>query len=251
MPRSASALKTVGRLRFVPKDLEPLRGFYATLPKEPLMVRAALAAPYVPAYSDGSIHLDSLLSYAVYAHLPYPVRRGGEHEEGAVTPLPLKLSWIKDGLPLWCASDLRPQGDAIRGAAYWHKRWPETHLQFMDKKRANTKAGRNKEMRVPLATVQAPELRAICIGDRRKVEELLSHISHVGKKSSQGYGRVAKWEVEPLENISSEDAEDAALRARPIPLDYLGGLTEGSARLGGFTPPYWYAPWWRPVVVRA
>lgn len=247
MPRSTSALKTVGKLRFVSKDLEPLCGFYATLPKEPLMVRATLATPYVPAESDGSVHLDSLLSYAVYAHLPYPVRCGGA--EGVVTPLPLKLSWIRNGLPLWCTSDLRPQGDTLRDNAYWHKRWAETHTQFMSKKRANVKAGRNKEMRVPLATVQTPELRAICIGNRQKVEELLSHVSHVGKKPSQGYGRVAKWEVEPLD-IPPEDAEAAALRARPVPLDYLGGLTEGVARRGGFTPPYWYAPFHCPVVVR-
>jgi hypothetical protein len=239
-----------GRLRFVPKDLEPLVGYYATLPKEPLMVRARLSTPYVPAEPDGggACHLDSILAYAVFAHLPYPVRTGGA--DGIVTPLPLKLSWIKDGLPLWCSSDLRPQGDVLRDNAYWHKRWPDGHLEYMSKRRANVKSGRNKEMRVPLATVQTAELRAVCAGNAEKVEELLSHVSHVGKKPSQGHGRVSEWSVEPLP-ASAEDAEATALLARPVPLEYVGGLSSGVARHGAFTHPYWFAPWWCPVVTRA
>lgn len=247
MPRSTSALKIVGGLRFVSKDLEPLCGYYATLPKEPLMVRATLSTPYVPAEPDGSVHLDAILAYAVFAHLPYPVRTGGA--DGIVTPLPLKLSWIRDGLPLWACSDLRPQGDTLRDNAYWHKRWPDSHLEYMDRRRANVKSGAYKEMRVPLATVQTPELRAVCVGNAEKIEELLSHVSHVGKKPSQGYGRVSEWKVRPL-GTTAEEAEATALLARPVPLDYLGGLDSGVARRGGFTSPYWYAPWHCPVVVR-
>lgn len=252
MTRSTSALKTVGKLRFVSKDLEPLCGYYATLPKEPLMVRAQLSTPYVPAEPDGSCHMDSILAYAVVAHLPHPIRTGGA--DGIVVPLPLKLSWVRDGLPLWACSDLRPQGDVLRDAEYWHKRYDSDHLQFSQKKRANVKAGRNKEMRVPLSTVQVPELRSICVGNAEKLEELLSHISHIGKKPSQGFGRVSEWTVEPLD-ISTEDAEAAALNARPVPLDFATShgkpVKEGwKMRRGGFTSPYWYAPFHTAIVVR-
>lgn len=245
-----SCLREVGPLRYVSKDLETLCGYYATLPKEPLVVRATLANPYVPAESTGAVHLDSLLAYAVYAHLPHPVRCGGA--DGVVTPLPLKLSYVKDGLPLWAASDLRPQGDTLRESAYWHKRWPDAQQSYMQKRRANVKSGAYKEMRVPLPTVQTPELRALAVGNPEKVHDLLAHVSHVGKKPSQGYGRVARWDVEPLDT-SVEEAEATALLARPVPLVYLRDEASGESHAavrGGFTPPYWFSPWHTAVVTR-
>lgn len=248
----SAALKTVGRLRFVPKDLEPLCGYYATLSKEPLIVRAKLTTPYVPAEPDGSCHLDSILSWAVLAHLPYPVRTGGY--EAPTVPLPLKLSWVRDGVPLWAVSDLRPQGDLLRDQAYWHKRYPTDQLHYMTKTRANVRAGKWKEYRIPMGTVVDAELRAVCVGNRGKLKELLAHVSHVGKKASQGYGRVGEWEVEPL-GVPEEDAEEAALRARAVPLDYAtrhGRTVEEGWRMyrGGWSAPYWFAKNHTAVVVR-
>lgn len=254
-----------GRLSPLPKvnvhhrgkghSFEELSERYSDLMKEPLLVRGMLGTPYIPAEPDGSIHLDGLLAAMVVD--THPVAPFFE-SEACVVPLPLSLEWVSpEGLPLWVCSDLRPQGDLIRSQEYWHKRYPEDrHDEVKKGKLPNPRAGRNKEMRVPLATVRTPELRAICIGNAPEVVRLLSELTHVGKKNGSGFGRVLEWKVARLDQ-DSDVARQAALRARPVPARYLMDV-EGEMRLTagmnymrrGWTVPYWFSPNHDLAVVR-
>lgn len=238
----------------VPKWIVKEKYAWEKLPKEPLLVRCELLSPYTAAESkSGAIHLDALLSAAAVRELPYPPP---PHPEGEIFPTPLELAWVSlDGLPLWTASDLRPQGDIMRDATYWHKRHPEDRNHLASDMRANTRAGARKEYRMPISRIQVAELRAICIGHRSTVQYLLErHIPYIGKKSSQGGGAVGRWTVETLES-PVKDARGAALRGCPVPLDALEDLGEAatgnlSVFRGGFSPPYWHAPGHTACVTR-
>ena len=231
-----------------------VRDRYEALPKEPLLIRAMLGTPYVPAEPDGSVHLDAILSAMVLDTHPVPHHRD---EEACVVPLPIELEWVSpEGLPLWVCSDLRPQGDVIRDSEYWHKRAPEDRMDLATKQRMETRRGRWKEYRVPLSTIRTPELRAVCIGNPEEVSRLLQECSHVGKKSSQGFGRVLEWSVSLLGEDESV-VRGSALKARPVPARYLLEK-EGEIRLVGgvsytrrsWTPPHWHMPWADLAVVR-
>ena len=224
----------------LPRGIKP--DYYRDCAVRPLLIRAELVTPYVPIDSTGRLNLDGILTSAFYKHLPFPVTFG---DEIVGAPLPLKCLWISpEGTPLWACTQLLPQGDVLRDRAMWHKRYPVDRAEWGKKLSANMRAGANKEYRVPLQTVTAPELRATALGDPKRVQGLLEHISHVGKKNTQGFGRVASWAVSELEN--ADDLEAAILLERPVPTDYLlerdGELPLANYRRAGWSPPHWYAP---------
>ena len=75
---------------------------------------------------------------------------------------------------------------------------------------------------------------------------LLSVVSHLGKKGSMGYGRVARWTVE---EGSHTMADVMARRAVPVAA-FCGAQPTGPvALLRGWTPPYWHSPWWADCVM--
>jgi len=78
---------------------------------------------------------------------------------------------------------------------------------------------------MPLVIVLTPALAWYAVGDSDGVRNLLAKITHIGKKHSQGYGRIAEWKVESWQ-------EDLSwLRAIP---DEENGFIEM-----GIRPPYW------------
>lgn len=231
------------RLAPLPKGIRP--DYYRNCAVRPLLIRAHLVTPYVPIDSTGRLNLDGILASAFYKHLPFPVTFG---EAIATAPLPLKCLWISpEGLPLWACSQLLPQGDVLRSREYWHKRYPAERAEWGKRLRADMRAGASKEYRTPLQTVATPELRAVALGDLKQVQNMLDHISHVGKKNSQGFGRVAEWLVAELNN--DEAFTPGLLIERPVPTDYLleqyGGLPLANYQRMGWTAPNWYAPYWR------
>lgn len=223
---------------------------WSDLPKQPLCVTAIMSTPVV-AGVDNRINLDGLLASAALTTHPYPSQWG---RDGDVTlPLPLELLWVSDtGLPLWAATPLQPLGDAVDGREYWHKRTPSHRADFGVKLNAVTTAGRWKEYRVPLRTVTTDRLTALCIGNQAEVERLLASVSHIGKKGSVGYGRVARWLVEPAGDAV---VADQLLALRPVPIAYYDGKPapqHGVLRQReAWTPPYWVARWHQPCVCPA
>ena len=214
----------------------------------PVVVRGILATPYVAAEPDGRVHLDALLAWAVANVFPYPIH----YEDGVgLIPLPLMLLWVsQDGLPLWAASDLLPQGEILRDRSYWHKRYPAAEAEWARKRSANVRAGRWKEYRMPLYHIRVPEVRGIAIGVPGEIERMLEVVTHVGKKPAHGYGRIVRWIVEPL-NEDRETVLRAILTERNVPVAYyeeVGLEARGRVRIGGWTPPYWYAPWHTTVI---
>lgn len=207
---------------------------YASLEKSPVIVTAELATPIVMAENDGT-HLDGILSAAALTDHPHPSAWDG----AAVVPLPLELAWVSpSGKPLWAATPLIPSGTAIAAREYWHKRYPTHRAEFGTRQNAVTSAGRYREYRVPINAISIDRLHALAIGHPGEMQRLLDTVSHIGKKGSIGYGRVARWTLTPAAHTI---ADILALRAVPAEFASTGRPVEP---LRGWTPPYWYAPWW-------
>lgn len=231
-------------------DFETLLTQYLALPKEPLIVIVDTLTG-VNTGVRGELHFDSMLGAAVVQSFPCPVDFSGGTK---VVPLPLDTLWIsEDGLPLFAASLFRQEGPWITDRQYWHKRYPLGHVEWSTRKNANTSAGRWKEYRVPLAP-QVPDserrarLETRCIGNKEEIERLVQYLTHIGKKASQGFGRVLKFEVTPWD-VHPDVAKLIILNNRPVPAAYYyeqhGPDVPMDWIIQGWTPPYWYAPWHR------
>ena len=221
---------------------EQRRDAYTSLPKAPLIITAELVTPILHAEQERT-HLDGILSSAAMTNHPV----ASAYDQAAVIPLPLELVWVSPaGLPLWGCTPLIPVGDGLATREYWHKRYPSHRAEFGDKINAVTTAGRWKEYRVPVQAQHITRLHALAIGNAEELETLLSVITHIGKKSSIGYGRVARWTVTPGTHTV---ADVLALRSVPVAY-YDGAQPVGVLALHrGWTPPYWYAPWWADCMV--
>lgn len=210
--------------------------YYATLPKQPIVIIADLVTPILHAEHDAT-HLDGLLSYAAITDHPVPSKWG----DVAIVPLPLDLLWVSpSGLPLWACTPLVSADTAIPSREYWHKRYPTDRAEFGGKESANTRSGRWREYRVPVAAQSVSRLCALAIGNADEVRRLLDAVvTHIGKKGAMGYGRVGRWRVEDAEFDISE-----IVARRAVPVD--SGLRTGGrvTPRRGWTPPYWYAPHW-------
>jgi len=216
---------------------EQRRDDYAAMSKTPLIITAELTTPIIHAERDRT-HLDGILSAA--ALTDHPV--AGKYDDDTVVPLPLDLAWVSPhGLPLWACTPLMPAGGGMETREYWHKRYPSHRAEFGDKLNAVTSAGRWKEYRVPVHAQSIDRLHALAIGNADEIERLLAGMTHVGKKASMGYGRVARWSVTPGAHTLVD-----VLALRPVPVAYYdddashGHLVRNRA----WTPPYWYAPRW-------
>ena len=245
-----------GTARQTGEDFTALLLRYLALPKEPLAITVTLLTGVNPGVRD-ELHIDSMLGAAVVQSYPVPVSFDGGTK---VVPVPLDSLWIsEDGLPLWASSLFYTLGGVFRDKRYWHKRYPTGHLEWSVKQSANTSAGRWKEYRVPLLprvmdTEQDACLRCLCIGNKEEIERLVPYLTHIGKKGTQGYGRVLSWTVEPFA-LHPDAARVSILNHRPAPAAYYyetyGNDLASDWIIQGWTPPYWYAPWHRPCLVRS
>jgi hypothetical protein len=75
------------------------------------------------------------------------------------------------------------------------------------------------------------------------LRKLLKQVWAIGKKTADGYGRVAEWIIEPCEHAPAWFAESEAgpVLMRPLPFgDWLPGNLVGCRRdYGSPCPPYW------------
>lgn len=172
---------------------------------EPLRIVAQMQTPVV---SDEWLPLDGILLYqatrrdlgALSRSLPGVsslAEPKGEPMAGGSLPLKrvhgidwyYMCSWAQP-IPWWIAE----------GTDYWNKR---TDIQYADMidfegKRGKIiiEAGRYKSYRMPIFYRVTLLIEWYAVGDRAEIEALLTTCTHIGKKRSQGWGRVSKWIVE-------------------------------------------------------
>lgn len=155
-----------------------------------------------------------------------------------------KQGWIESDLPL----ERRGQGDKWYYACsfnqtrplreythYWHRRFDDVYERHIDLKGHRGKVketrGQYKAYRTALNIMLLPCLEWYAVGDIEAVRELCSEITAVGKKQSQGFGLVERWEIMPWPQDWSEVGPNGRLM-RAVPKD------SGTA-YWGVRPPYW------------
>lgn len=133
--------------------------------------------------------------------------------------LPLRMDNLK-GQDFWACSSPFYLKEAQQIDKY-RKRWDyqDKHLDWGKKKqKVNTSEGVTKSYDMPLKLINTSRLDWFLVGDRNKVERLLSSCTAIGKKRSYGKGQVYRWEVKEVEHDWSLTRNDRLTRAIPIDL---------------------------------
>lgn len=210
----------------------------------PLKVSATLASSIA-----GEVPmLDALLEYQMAhrcdpAHLA-KVQPDGEHVPGTL-PIPLarrRVSGFEWPIPVCSSPICRVERD---GREHFARRFdPDPAVIAPDERKVfASNSGEFRSYRLPLRVRLIERVAWFCVGEAHKVRALLKDVKYLGKKTSQGFGRVMGWTVEHTDIDAAWFAESEAgpVLMRPLPLgDHLPAGFIGSRRwFGGIVPPYW------------
>jgi len=140
--------------------------------------------------------------------------------------------------------------DGVPGIQFWTKKWDREHEDYLSRDGARTVTLTNaalREYKVPLMTISASEAIFYAVGNRRKLYNSLRRIRgrSIGKKGSQGYGRVREVEVTELpgdwQQFDSDWRTEDGMPARVLPVEWW--LDQGGkplpTRRAPIMPPYW------------
>lgn len=203
----------------------------------PLRVRAYLRAPIV---CDEAMPLDGVLLYQAMRRTYGPADSSfpGALSDSPLVPLPLAVAG--EGSPNWyyhCSWAQWPE-DVAYGKTYWEKRIAK-RTDFIELSRSGKveiAKGRYRLYHMPLFYRSALYLDWYLVGDLDAVGDLLTDVWGIGKKQSQGFGRVAHFAIESWPEDWSVERAGRLIRAVPLESAY---FDPKNTRLIGFRPPYW------------
>lgn len=143
----------------------------------------------------------------------YFINQGHSYQMEPVDDLPLEKTHWND---LWWYNCSCPVYTPVRQqTAHLHRRFNAKQAEdFADEstKTVLTKAGVYKNARLTYQQKIVKQVYWHVIGEKSKIESLLSRCHHVGARRGSGFGRVKKWTVE------TEGAdENMAKYYRPLP----------------------------------
>ncbi len=189
------------------------------------------------ATTDGYLALDGILAMAwIRKYRPELVGQPPDFDNFVEAELPLEKRGECDDWYWACSFACFEVLKEDR--RYWHKRFDqdlgEQYIDFNGRRGSvNVKSAQYKNYRIPLNYILIPKIEWYAVGDKAEIEILLQYITHIGKKPSQGFGRVREWTVE-------EWPEDLSW-LRPIP-------DPNGDDFAAIRPPYWYYDNYRRVV---
>lgn len=100
-----------------------------------------------------------------------------------------------------------------------------------------------KSYRLPLRVRAVPCVRWFATGNERSIKKALRDCRSIGKKVSDGYGRVKEWTTEPADDYSwVAPSPDGMVLMRTLPVDpwLPDGLLGYRKSFGAPSPPYWH-----------
>lgn len=148
----------------------------------------------------------------------------------------------KHGLWVYCSSYGFPSEEFEHALAYWTRRIDSRQvIQWVENppKRIEVGKGPYRSYRMPLPLFVGKYLTWYVRGDLGEIERILAEAPYFGKKRSQGYGRVKRWVVEPLDEDRSVWYDGNLMR--PVPAELLERMgVEGEFEFAycGYRPPY-------------
>jgi CRISPR type IV-associated protein Csf3 len=128
------------------------------------------------------------------------------------------------------------------GQDRWAKRFDLSMAELIDFKgrrgRIDTSAATYKAYLMPVFYRAALWIEWFCVGDANELDDLSRSITHLGKKTAQGWGRVMRWEVEKTEEDWSIWQGERLMRGIPR-YHWPNGRDIGKIGFYGIRPSYW------------
>jgi len=110
-----------------------------------------------------------------------------------------------------------------------------------------------KSYRLPLRVRNVSRVAWFCEGHRSPILKLLKSVHAIGRKRSDGYGRVARWTGENVDGNHHwyGESEHGPVLMRPLPFgDWLPRSLLGAKRdFGAVVAPYWHPDRYAEIVV--
>ncbi|WP_244280434.1 hypothetical protein [Corynebacterium liangguodongii] len=187
-----------------------------------MTITARLSTPVVGRVGP----LDGPLAWAAWQHAAAAGETLDPITDDQCPDFDLPLArWEQDGYWGWCVSN--PIGEPVHHSAVEIRRRPASTAMaaYTQAREHHTGLGPLKARNVTLAATHYTTISwHATITDRARLDTLLGHITHLGGRHRNGYGRVAGWEVQP--------GPAGGWRKRPLPAE--GG------RVMRVRAPYWH-----------
>ena len=191
--------------------------------------------------TDGIVMLDSILYHAWFIkHAPHVLEGIYKPEEIGFVGLPLK----KLEGNRWAASKGIYE-EVEKEVEYYNKRpdfFSGDKIDYldMDKGIISDSVGLYRAYRNPqlIRTVKDGILTFYAVGKKDKIEELLSLMIGVGKKTAMGFGLVSRWEVDEIEEDYTTEHPEYGLM-RPIEVEKSEKVYDYPIMQYAVKPPYW------------
>jgi CRISPR type IV-associated protein Csf3 len=209
-----------------------------------LMITAKLCTPVV---SDEWLPLDAILDYQVkrkrFGPQVITLPGGGMKRNRPDPDVPLRAIYPDTDNWYYACSWAQPQPWWTQeGQDYWNKRFDSSFADLVNFNKRRGKVaiaqGPYKAYHMPIFYRVAEKIIWYCIGDRERITELLLTVTHIGKKRSQGWGRVMQWDIIEITDNWSTHKDGHLTRGIPVfdasqPCDLM---------YYGLRPPY-YSKW--------
>lgn len=191
--------------------------------------------------TDGIVMLDSILYHAWFIkHAPHVLE--GVYKPEQIGYVGLPLVHLEDNR--WAASKAIYQ-EIDKIVEHYNKRpdfFAGDKLDYldMDKGIISDSVGLYRAYRNPqlIRTVKDGILTFYAVGKKDKIEELLSLMIGVGKKTAMGFGLVNKWEVDEIEEDYTTEHPEYGLM-RPIEVEKSEKVYDYPIMQYAVKPPYW------------
>lgn len=226
-------------------------------PAVAMLVRAHLAGGVAHA-APWCTALDGLLAAQLWADRKAAARAAGEPVTAAMDndnppDLELPLARCSAAGPdrwHWAATCGYPENrpaDRPPDVHYWTGRPDHRVLeQLADRVPASIseRQGRYRTRRMPLLVTICTAVTWHAVGDPAAVAEIVQTIDAIGKKRSQGEGRVLRWDVTTnpaLDSFTAGHLHPDSTLGRPTPANCLTGrppAIDGGTGTAGLRPPY-------------
>lgn len=222
---------------------------------------AGLQLPYLDALVTWRMarRAKSIMESANGARHQYEIaERGHEIAPDALGKIPIPISTVWVGrLPIPRCSNPIAGEVASDYAAHFTSAFPldQSHkVVSTDMGRVRMGGGRFKSFRLPLRLRLVD--RIVWFAVLREMPSVLRHllkdIRNIGKKTSQGHGVVAGWDIEIIESDLSwyapSDDGPVLMRTLPHEMEHPHGLLGARRYFGGCVAPYWQRDFWTEIL---
>lgn len=224
-------------MEIIDEIYEKLEKYHTGEDYQPLKVEMEVIPPLY--LTSQWLHLDSLLNYLctrdALGELFY-VMPTDEVVDTSFLDLPLKKTDDVYHASVGQLENARLYKDTI------YKRFTDKEAYKLSDKarkgRVKTNQGHFKDFIINLPLIITDKITFYCCADKKELERLLPHLSHIGKKTSIGGGRIRNINIYDEEEDYSFFKDGELMRTIPVSLKI--PLFEGvSIQRQPYKPPYW------------